>query len=120
MTETTRHPLIARGIRDSRIRNHLAFNVLVYLVEVLETSERCIYQQSVSMALAMHRDTVRRALLSLEKRGYIRKHGDADRGAAVYSLILPSELHHRTPRPDMPTTSAHSAGKPLPALDPAA
>jgi DNA-binding transcriptional MocR family regulator len=120
MTETTRHPLIALGIRDSRIRNHLAFQVLVYLVEVLGDAERCVYQQAVSNSLAMHRDTVRRALYSLEKRGYIRKHGDADRGAAVYSLVLPSELHHRTPRPDMPTTSARSTDEALPALDPAA
>lgn len=99
MTEQHRHPLISRGIRDSRIRNHMAFHVLVHLVEVLSDAERCVYQQSVSMSLAMHRDTVRRALLVLEKRGYIRRHGDADRGAAVYSLVLPSELHHRTPKP---------------------
>lgn len=120
MTDPTRHPLISRGIRDSRIRNHMGFHVLVYLVEVLHDGERCIYQQSVSGSLAMHRDTVRRALLALEKRGYIRRHGDGDRGAAVYSLILPSEVHHRNPRPDVPTASALPAAAVLPRLDPAA
>jgi hypothetical protein len=123
MTDTTRHPLIALGIRDSRIRNHMAFHVLVYLTELLGDGERCVYQQAVSNSLAMHRDTVRRALLALEKRGYIRKHGDADRNASMYSLVSPDDFRYRASRPrasDVPTASARLGGKALPPVDSAA
>ena len=98
MTDPTRHPLISRGIRDSRIRNHMAFHVLVYLVEILHEGERAVYQQSVSTSIAMHRDTVRRALLALERAwlatGWPLPAGTSALVVAVKNLEAPSDGGH--------------------------